>query len=85
MYERGDLIGFCIERVLRRVCVSQRWYILAIAFRLAEVEREVVLAPEHQKPGVRLLQPKLPFRIGLDIRAVVIEEIALNLRLSQCV
>jgi hypothetical protein len=49
MYERGDFICFCVEREVS--CVEyvdlSVWYILAIAFRLAEVEREIVLAPEH--------------------------------------
>jgi hypothetical protein len=56
-------------------------YILAIAFRFAEIEREIVLAPENQKLWLRLLEPCLPLRISIDVRAVVIEEIALNLRL----
>ena len=66
-------------------CTLSVRHILAVAFRLAEVEREIVLAPEHQKPRLRLLHPRLPLRIGIDIRAVVVEEIALNLRLPWCV
>lgn len=54
-------------------------HILAVAFRLAEIEREIVLAPDDQELWLRLLHPRLPLRIGRDIRAVVIEEIALNL------
>jgi len=56
-------------------------YVSAVAFRLAEIEREIVLAPENQKLWLRLLEPCLPLRISINVRAVVIEEIALNLRL----
>ena len=57
-------------------------YVLAVAFRLSEVEREIVPAPEHQQPWLRFLYPFLPLWIGIDVRAIVVEEIALNLRLS---
>ena len=40
-----------------------------------------MLAPQNQKPGLGLLYPCLPLWIGIDIRAVVIKQIALNLRL----
>ena len=55
--------------------------ILAVAFRLSEIEREIMLAPEDQKLRLRLLHPRLPFRISVYVRAVVVEEIALNLSL----
>ena len=56
-------------------------HILAIAFRLAGIEREIVLAPEDQKLWLRLLQPVLPLWISSDVRAIIVEQIGLNLRL----
>jgi hypothetical protein len=40
----------CVEYVDLRV-----QYVLAVAFWLAEIEREIMLAPEDQKPWLRLL------------------------------
>ena len=48
-YQRRNLICFGIKREVS--CVEyvdlRVRYVLAVAFRLAEIEREVVLAPEH--------------------------------------
>jgi hypothetical protein len=82
-YQRRDLVCLGIKREVS--CVEdvnfRLWYILAVAFRFAEIEREVVLAPKNQKFWLRLLEPCLPLWISIDIRTVVIEEIALDLRL----
>ena len=60
-YQRGDLVCLGIQREVS--CVEyvdfRLRYILAIAFRFAEIEREIVLAPENQKLWLRLLEPCL--------------------------
>jgi len=57
-------------------------HVVAISFGLAQIERQIIFPPQHQQPRLGLLHPRLPFGIGLDISAVVVEEIALNIRLS---
>jgi hypothetical protein len=57
-------------------------HVLAIAFRLAGVERILVLSPDHEQPWLPFAHPGLPFRIGIDVRAVVVEKIALYLSLA---
>jgi len=56
-YQGCNLICFGIERGVS--CVEQVdlrvRYVLAVAFRLAEIEREIVLAPEDQKLWLRFL------------------------------
>src|ERR1700730_19064058 len=56
-------------------------YVLAIAFRLPKVEREIILTPNHQQAWLLLAHPCLPLGIGVDVRAVVVEEVALNIGL----
>ena len=58
-------------------------HVLAITFRFAGIEREIVLAPDDEKLRLCLLHPRLPLRIGVDVRPVIVEEIALNLRLPR--
>ena len=41
-----------------------------------------MLAPEDQQLGLRLLEPGLPQGIRRDVRAVVVEELGLQLRLA---
>src|SRR2546427_7956342 len=41
-----------------------------------------MLAPEDQQLWLRLLEPGLPLWIRRDVRAVVVEEFGLNLRLA---
>src|ERR1043166_7884775 len=55
------------------------WHVLAVAFRLAEIEREIVFAPNDEKLRLCLSHPSLPLRIGVDVRSVIVEQIALNL------
>src|SRR5580704_16346 len=56
-------------------------HVLAVAFRFAEVEREIMLAPDHQQARLLLAHPCLPFWVGVHVGTVVVEEVALNLRL----
>src|SRR5689334_594754 len=60
-------------------------HVLAVAFGLAEIERKIVLAPDDKKLRLRLLHPCLPFRIGLDVRPVIVEQVALNLCLPRLI
>src|SRR3954469_21786597 len=60
-------------------------YILAIAFGFSEIERQIILAPDHQKAWLFLPHPGLPFRIRVYIRSIVIEQIALNLCLARLI
>ena len=55
-------------------------HILAVAFRLAGIERErSLLTPDHQEARLFLAHPCLPFRVGLHIGAIVVKQIALDL------
>src|SRR5882762_6958120 len=67
----------CVENVN----LSVR-YVPAIGFRLRNVERRVILTPNHQQPRLPFAHPCLPLGVGVDVRAVVIEEVALNIRLA---
>src|SRR6266446_6264682 len=67
----------CVENVN----LSVR-YIPAIGLRLREFEREVILTPNHQQSRLPFAHPCLPLGVGVDVRAVVIEEIALNIHLA---
>ena len=60
-----------------------RRHVLAIAFRFAVIEREIVFAPDDEKLRLPLLHPRLPFWIRVDVRPVIVEEVALNLRLPR--
>src|SRR5438094_10001884 len=55
-------------------------HIFAIALRLARVEREIILAPANPQARLLLAHPRLPLGIGIDIGAILVEQIALNLR-----
>src|ERR1700674_5762013 len=59
----GDLIGSrvqCEMTGVENVNLSVR-YILPVALRLAEVEGEIILAPDHQQAWLLLAHPSLPF------------------------
>src|ERR1017187_6099315 len=86
-YERSNSACFsikgevsCVEYMDLRIR-----HILAVALRLAEIEREIVLAPQNEELWLCLPHPRLPLGIGLDVLAVIVEEIALNLRLPRSV
>ena len=57
-------------------------YIFAIAFRFARIERKIMFSPDHKQARLFLAHPCLPLGISLDVCAVVVEQIALNLRLT---
>src|SRR5439155_15808729 len=46
------------------------------------IEREVILAPDHQQARPLLAHPCLPLRIGLHVGSIVVEQIALNVGLA---
>src|SRR6266481_9297274 len=84
IYKRRDFIRFGIKSevsCVENVNLSVR-YIAAIGLRLREFEREVILAPNHQQPRLPFAHPRLPLGVGVDVRAVVIEEVALNIHLA---
>src|SRR5712692_6824717 len=82
--ELRDLIGGGIEREMTRVedVDLGLWHIAAISLGLRKLERQVVLAPENEKPRLLLAHPGLPLGVGIDVRAVIVEEIALNVGLA---
>src|SRR5712671_6074806 len=56
-----------------------------VRLRLRPVEGQIVLAPNDEESWLRLAHPRLPLGIGLDICAVVVEEIALNIGLARLI
>ena len=56
--------------------------VLAVAFRLAGIEREVILTPDHEQARLLLAHPCLPFGVGVYIGSIIVEQIALNLGLA---
>src|ERR1700751_1890338 len=57
-------------------------HVAAIGFRLRGVEREFILTPDHQQARLLLAHPGLPFRVGVNVRPVVVEEVDLNIALA---
>src|SRR2546430_13214349 len=57
-------------------------HIAAIGFRLRKLERLIILPPDNQQARLLLAHPPLPLRVRVDVRAVVVEEIALNVGLA---
>src|SRR6266446_9128021 len=83
-YKRRNFIRLGIKSevsCVENVNLSVR-YIPAIGLGLREFEREVILAPNHQQPRLPFAHPRLPLGVGVDVRAVVIEEVALNIHLA---
>src|SRR5205085_3810734 len=71
-YELRNLICSRVQREMARfedVDFRLR-HILTVAFRFAEVEREVVLPPNHEKARLLLPHPCLPFRVRSEERRV---------------
>jgi len=56
--------------------------ITAVGLWLGGIERRLIPTPDHQQARLLLAHPCLPFRVGIDVGAVVVEEIALNLSLA---
>jgi hypothetical protein len=50
-----------------------------VGFRLGGQERRVVAAPEHQQRRLVRTQPLLPGRVAGDVRAVVVEQVGLDI------
>src|SRR5580658_10852458 len=85
--ELRNLIGGGIEREMPSiddVHFGLR-HVAAIGFRLRWIERKLILAPDHEQARLLLAHPRLPLWISIDIRAVVVEEVALNLGLARLV
>ena len=84
MHQRRNLIGFRVEREVAGVENVNLGvgHILPVALRLAEIERQVMLAPDHQQTRLLLAHPGLPLGVGVDVRSIVVEEVGLNIRLS---
>src|SRR5258706_930650 len=57
-------------------------HIAPVRLRFRPIEGQIVLTPNHEESWLRLADPRLPRGIGLDICAVVVEEIALNVGLA---
>src|SRR5258705_4166678 len=60
-------------------------HIAPVRLRLRPIEGQIVLTPNHEESWLRLAHPRLPLGIGLDIRAGVVEEIALDVGLARLV
>src|SRR5436190_21803780 len=58
-------------------------HVAAIGLRFRKLERQVVFAPQDEKPGLRLTHPSLPLGISFNIGTVVVEEVALNVGLAR--
>src|SRR6266404_8171750 len=57
-------------------------HISPICLRLRQLEREIVFAPDYQQPRLSLTHPCLPRGIRRDVRAVIVEEVALDVGLT---
>ena len=57
-------------------------HIVAISFRLRELERAVIPSPDHQQAWMRESQPCLPCWVGVDIGSIVVEQVASNVSLA---
>src|SRR6266850_3089485 len=81
--ELGNAVGSRIEREVTRVenVDFGVGHVVAIGFGFRKLEGEVVLPPEDEQPRLLLAHPRLPLRIVVDVRAVVVEEIALDVGL----
>src|SRR5450432_16291 len=83
-YQRCNIICFGIKSEVSGVenmNLSVR-HIQPVPLRLAEIKRQIVLAPDHQQARLLLAHPRLPFWIGLHICSIVIKQIALDLCLG---
>src|SRR5205814_10268406 len=80
-----DLIGGRIESEMTGVEYKDpsARNISPIRLRLRQIEREIVFAPDHQQPRLSLAHPRLPGGIRFDVRAVIVEEVALNVGLTR--
>src|SRR5215472_11657876 len=70
----------CVENV--DLCVR---YVPPIPFRLTEIKRQIVPAPNNQQAWLLVAHPCLPLWIRIHIAPIVIEEVALDLRLAKLI
>ena len=84
MHELRDLIRSPIEREMARIEDMDFGlrHVAAIGLGFRKLEGKVVFAPEDEKPRLPLAHPNLPLGVGVDVRAVVVEEVALNVGLA---
>src|SRR6266404_5273131 len=82
--ELRNLIRCGIEREMTRVQNVDFGlrHVMSIGLRFRKLERQVVFAPEDEKARLLLAHPSLPLGVGVDIRAVVVKEVALNVCLA---
>src|SRR3981081_2427317 len=68
-----DLIRCGIEREMTRIEDMDFGvrHVPAISLRFRKLERQVVFAPEIEKPSLLLAHPSLPLGVGVDVGAVV--------------
>ena len=82
--ELRNLIRCGVEREMARleqVDFGLR-HVAAIGLRFRKLEGQVVLPPEDQEPRLLLAHPGLPLGVGVHVRAVVVEEVTLNVGLA---
>jgi hypothetical protein len=80
----GDLIRGrvqCEVASVKNVDFGLR-HIPAIGFRLRDIERGIMLALDHQQARLPVTHPILPLGVGIDIGAVIVEHVALNVGLG---
>src|SRR5215469_6654763 len=83
-YQDSNLIGRSVQGVVtgfEDVNLSVG-HVLVIALRLAEIKRQVILAPDHQQARLFLAHPGLPLRVGIYIGSIVVEDVALYVPLA---
>ena len=82
--ESGDIVGGGVQGEVATIDDVDFGFrdIAAIGLRLGGVEGRLILTPDHQQARLVLAHPRLPFRVGIDVGAVVVEEVALNVGLS---
>src|SRR6266550_3106265 len=82
--ELRDLIGSGID--CKVSCVEHvdfcRRHVAPVSLRFGKLEREIVFAPDDEQARLRLAHPRLPLGIRVEVRSIVVKEIALNVRLS---
>src|SRR5260370_35711405 len=76
--ELGNLIRGGIEREMPRVEDMDfgRRHVATIGLPFRQLERQAVLAPEREQARLRLPHPGLPLGAGVDVRALVVEQVA---------
>ena len=58
-------------------------HIATVGFRFRKLERRVVLAPYHLQSRPLRPHPSLPRGVCVDVSAIVVEEVALNVGLTR--